>query len=128
MLYWNFLFAFLLSCWCLIFKLHKQWIEQASEPNKEAIVKALLGAKDAMLGIRYHMRMMGEAAGVPVSSSTNWILIFIVLCLYVIGFPYKNVYPESRWTLQNEVASNYPYKLMFVFCNSSNVALSINTP
>ncbi|XLT62197.1 hypothetical protein HN873_018721 [Arachis hypogaea] len=42
-----------------------QWIEQASEPNKEAVIKALLGAKEAMLGIRYHMRLMGEAAGVP---------------------------------------------------------------
>ncbi|RYR38588.1 hypothetical protein Ahy_A09g043646 [Arachis hypogaea] len=42
-----------------------QWIEQASEPNKEAVIKALLSAKEAMLGIRYHMRLMGEAAGVP---------------------------------------------------------------
>lgn len=50
------------------FKLLDQWIEQASEPNKEAVIKALLGAKEAMLGIRYHMRLMGEAAGVPVSS------------------------------------------------------------
>ncbi|KAH1112903.1 hypothetical protein GLYMA_04G237000v4 [Glycine max] len=43
-----------------------KWIEQASEPNKEAVIKALLGAKEAMLGIRYHMRLMGEAAGVPI--------------------------------------------------------------
>ncbi|XLU74981.1 hypothetical protein S245_034034, partial [Arachis hypogaea] len=43
----------------------KKWIEQASEPNKEVVIKALLGAKEAMLGIRYHMRLMGEAAGVP---------------------------------------------------------------
>ena len=55
-----------------------QWIEQASEPNKEAIIKALLGAKEAMLGIRYRMSQMGEAAGVPVSSWTNWALIFMV--------------------------------------------------
>ncbi|KAJ1379455.1 Ribosomal protein S5 domain 2-type fold [Sesbania bispinosa] len=41
------------------------WIEQASEPNKEAVIKPLLAARDAMLGIRYHMRLMGEAAGVP---------------------------------------------------------------
>ncbi|XP_072058093.1 phosphomevalonate kinase, peroxisomal-like [Arachis hypogaea] len=46
----------------------EKWIEQASEPNKEAVIKALLGAKEAMLGIRYHMRLTGEAAGVPVSS------------------------------------------------------------
>ncbi|XLT35469.1 hypothetical protein HN873_066761 [Arachis hypogaea] len=44
----------------------EKWIEQASEPNKEAVIKALLGAKEAMLGIRYHMRLMGEAAGVPI--------------------------------------------------------------
>ncbi|KAB1226370.1 putative phosphomevalonate kinase [Morella rubra] len=43
-----------------------KWLEQASEPNQKAVVKALLGARDAMLGIRYHMRQMGEAAGVPV--------------------------------------------------------------
>ncbi|QHO25108.1 Phosphomevalonate kinase [Arachis hypogaea] len=39
-----------------------EWIEQASEPKKEAVIKALIGAKEAMLGIRYHMRLMGEAA------------------------------------------------------------------
>jgi len=49
-------------------KLLYQWIELSSEPNKEAVIKALLSAKDAMLRIRYHMRLMGESAGVPVSS------------------------------------------------------------
>lgn len=34
----------------------------------QAILKALLGARDAMLEIRYHMRKMGEAAGIPVCS------------------------------------------------------------
>ncbi|KAF7809455.1 phosphomevalonate kinase, peroxisomal [Senna tora] len=48
-----------------------KWIEQASEPSKEAIIKALLGAKDAMLGIRYHMRTMGEAAGVPIEPESQ---------------------------------------------------------
>ncbi|XLT77143.1 hypothetical protein HN873_033417 [Arachis hypogaea] len=48
-----------------------QWIEQASEPNKEAVIKALLGAKEAMLGIRYHMRLMGEAAGVPIEPKSQ---------------------------------------------------------
>ncbi|RYR56478.1 hypothetical protein Ahy_A05g022180 [Arachis hypogaea] len=43
-----------------------QWIEQASEHNKEAVIKALLGAKEAMLRIRYYMRLMGEAADVPI--------------------------------------------------------------
>lgn len=42
-------------------------MEQATEPNQQAIVKALLGARDAMLEIRNHMRQMGEAAGIPVS-------------------------------------------------------------
>jgi phosphomevalonate kinase len=46
----------------------EQWLEQASEPTQEEVVKAMLGARDAMLGIRYHMRQMGEAAGVPVGS------------------------------------------------------------
>lgn len=49
-------------------KFPEQWLEQASEPRQEAVVKALLGARDAMLRIRYHMRLMGEAAGVPVGS------------------------------------------------------------
>lgn len=62
-----FLLAFLLSCWSLKCKLHNQWIEQASDSNKEAVIKALLGSKEAMVGIRYHIRLMGEAAGVPVS-------------------------------------------------------------
>ncbi|RYQ84788.1 hypothetical protein Ahy_B10g104267 [Arachis hypogaea] len=46
-------------------------IEQASKPNKEAVIKALLGAKEAMLGIRYHMRLMGEAAGVPIEPESQ---------------------------------------------------------
>ncbi|QHO16289.1 uncharacterized protein DS421_10g302370 [Arachis hypogaea] len=49
----------------------KKWIEQASEPNKEVVIKALLGAKEAMLGIRYHMRLMGEAAGVPIEPESQ---------------------------------------------------------
>ncbi|XP_054808953.1 phosphomevalonate kinase, peroxisomal isoform X1 [Prosopis cineraria] len=48
-----------------------KWIDQASEPNKEAVIKALLGAKDAMLQIRYHMRTMGEAAGVPIEPESQ---------------------------------------------------------
>ncbi|KAK7317142.1 hypothetical protein RJT34_01120 [Clitoria ternatea] len=48
-----------------------KWIEQASEPNKEAVIKALLGAKDAMLEIRHHMRLMGEAAGVPIEPESQ---------------------------------------------------------
>lgn len=48
-----------------------KWLEQASEPNQKAVVKALLGARDAMLGIRYHMRQMGEAAGVPIEPESQ---------------------------------------------------------
>ncbi|XP_062146548.1 phosphomevalonate kinase, peroxisomal [Alnus glutinosa] len=48
-----------------------KWLEQASEPTQEAVVKALLGARDAMLGIRYHMRQMGEAADVPIEPETQ---------------------------------------------------------
>ncbi|KAF5477841.1 hypothetical protein F2P56_004454 [Juglans regia] len=47
-----------------------KWSEQASEPRKK-VVKALLGARDAMLGIRYHMRQMGEAAGVPIEPESQ---------------------------------------------------------
>nr|XP_023913649.1 phosphomevalonate kinase, peroxisomal [Quercus suber] len=48
-----------------------KWLEQASEPKQDAVVKALLGARDAMLGIRYHMRLMGEAAGVPIEPESQ---------------------------------------------------------
>ncbi|QHN86942.1 putative phosphomevalonate kinase [Arachis hypogaea] len=57
------------------------WIEQASEPNKEAVIKALLGAKEAMLGIRYHMRLMGEAAGVPIEPESQTKLLDATLNL-----------------------------------------------
>ncbi|XP_062076646.1 phosphomevalonate kinase, peroxisomal-like isoform X2 [Humulus lupulus] len=42
------------------------WMEQATQQSQEVIAKALLGARVAMLGIRYHMRLMGEAACIPV--------------------------------------------------------------
>lgn len=48
-----------------------QWIEQATEQIQGEVTKALLGARDAMLRIRYHMRQMGEAAGVPVCHSPH---------------------------------------------------------
>ncbi|RYR48061.1 hypothetical protein Ahy_A07g034055 isoform B [Arachis hypogaea] len=59
----------------------EKWIEQASEPNKEAVIKALLGAKEAMLGIRYHMRLMGEAAGVPIEPESQTKLLDATLNL-----------------------------------------------
>ncbi|KAK6117011.1 hypothetical protein DH2020_049255 [Rehmannia glutinosa] len=44
------------------------WTEGAVEPNQTEVVKALLGARDAMLVIRCNMRKMGEAAGIPVDA------------------------------------------------------------
>ncbi|KAL6176078.1 hypothetical protein ACLB2K_052714 [Fragaria x ananassa] len=55
---------------CSIQKTDK-WIEQVSNPNHQAIVKALLGAREAMLGIRLHMHQMGEAAGVPIEPESQ---------------------------------------------------------
>ncbi|XP_050878300.1 phosphomevalonate kinase, peroxisomal isoform X2 [Lathyrus oleraceus] len=39
--------------------------------DKEAVIKALLGSKEAMVGIRYYMRLMGEAAGVPIEPESQ---------------------------------------------------------
>ncbi|XP_055820986.1 phosphomevalonate kinase, peroxisomal isoform X2 [Solanum dulcamara] len=44
----------------------EKWLERANEPTQAEIVKELLGARDAMLRIRYQMRKMGEAAGIPI--------------------------------------------------------------
>ncbi|BBH09506.1 GHMP kinase family protein, partial [Prunus dulcis] len=59
---------------CSILKSEK-WIQQAAKPNQEAIIKALLGARDAMLRIRYHMHQMGEAAGVPIEPESQTSLL-----------------------------------------------------
>ncbi|TXG61526.1 hypothetical protein EZV62_012889 [Acer yangbiense] len=56
---------------CLGELLFAFWMEQASEPIQEAVVKSLLGARDVMLGIRYHMCQMGEAAGVPIEPESQ---------------------------------------------------------
>ncbi|CAK7356051.1 unnamed protein product [Dovyalis caffra] len=60
---------------CVIDNCSKQrsekWIEQATEPSHEAVVKALLGARSAMVEIRNHMRQMGEAAGVPIEPESQ---------------------------------------------------------
>lgn len=65
---WN---AYKSVIYCCSMLRSDKWIEQASEPSKEAVIKALLGVKDAMLGIRYHMRLMGEAAGVPIEPESQ---------------------------------------------------------
>ncbi|GLU05348.1 hypothetical protein SLE2022_224510 [Rubroshorea leprosula] len=49
----------------------EEWMQQASEPVSQAVVKALLGARDAMLGIRNHMRQMGKAADVPIEPDSQ---------------------------------------------------------
>ena len=64
-------------------------MEQASEPIQEAVVKSLLGARDDMLGIRYHMRQMGEAAGVPVGYSLfDTLLVFLFYLSVVMHFQF----------------------------------------
>ncbi|KAG8649164.1 phosphomevalonate kinase, peroxisomal isoform X1 [Manihot esculenta] len=47
-------------------KKSEKWIEQSTEPSRDAVVKALLGSRNAMLQIRNYMHQMGEAAGVPI--------------------------------------------------------------
>nr|WNI02920.1 phosphomevalonate kinase [Prunus conradinae] len=59
---------------CSILKSEK-WIQQATKPNQEAIIKAFLGARDAMLRIRYRMHQMGEAAGVPIEPESQTSLL-----------------------------------------------------
>nr|GEV07535.1 phosphomevalonate kinase, peroxisomal [Tanacetum cinerariifolium] len=49
----------------------EKWIEQASEAISLEIVKALHGARDAMLNIRCHMREMGKAAGIPIEPESQ---------------------------------------------------------
>ncbi|XP_028103915.1 phosphomevalonate kinase, peroxisomal [Camellia sinensis] len=53
--------------------MHKseKWMEQTSKPRETEIVKALLGARDSMLQIRCHMRLMGEAAGIPIEPESQ---------------------------------------------------------
>ncbi|KAL0371932.1 UNVERIFIED_CONTAM: Phosphomevalonate kinase, peroxisomal [Sesamum calycinum] len=47
------------------------WTEVAVGPNEIEVVKALLGARDAMLVIRFNMRKMGEAAGIPIEPESQ---------------------------------------------------------
>ncbi|KAL4384410.1 hypothetical protein GQ457_15G008070 [Hibiscus cannabinus] len=48
-----------------------KWMEGVTEPIKEAVVKALLRAREAMLEIRNQMRTMGEAAGIPIEPESQ---------------------------------------------------------
>lgn len=49
----------------------EKWMEQSVAPSEQAVVEALLGARNAMLDIRGHMRRMGEAAGVPIEPDSQ---------------------------------------------------------
>ncbi|KAI8530633.1 hypothetical protein RHMOL_Rhmol11G0074700 [Rhododendron molle] len=49
----------------------EKWMEQTSNPREEEVVKALFWARDAMLEIRHHMRLMGEAAGIPIEPESQ---------------------------------------------------------
>ncbi|KAK4368807.1 hypothetical protein RND71_012599 [Anisodus tanguticus] len=46
------------------------WREQMNQ-LKQKLLKELLGARDAMLRIRYQMRKMGEAAGIPIEPESQ---------------------------------------------------------
>ncbi|CAI0418724.1 unnamed protein product [Linum tenue] len=56
-----------------------KWLEQAADPNEEAVAKALLGAREAMLEIRKYMRQMGEAAGVPIEPESQTKLLDVTM-------------------------------------------------
>lgn len=49
----------------------EKWTEQSVTPSEQAVVEALLGARNAMLDIRGHMRRMGDAAGVPIEPDSQ---------------------------------------------------------
>ncbi|KAL6536362.1 hypothetical protein OROGR_012934 [Orobanche gracilis] len=49
----------------------EKWTEGVVEPNQTEVIKALLGARDAMLSIRCNMRKMGEAAGIPIEPESQ---------------------------------------------------------
>ncbi|XP_030511456.2 phosphomevalonate kinase, peroxisomal [Rhodamnia argentea] len=55
---------------CISLKSDK-WIELGTDPREEVVVKVLLGAREAMLGIRNLMRSMGQAAGVPIEPESQ---------------------------------------------------------
>lgn len=63
---------------CSMLKSEK-WMEQFSEATHVEIVKALLGARDAMLKIRFHMRQMGDAAGIPIEPESQTRLLDVTM-------------------------------------------------
>lgn len=65
-----------------------QWTWGENE-RSQAVVKALLGARDAMLAIRYQMRNMGDAAGIPVCALNSPCLCYL-LFVCTINFSFHN--------------------------------------
>nr|GFA41190.1 phosphomevalonate kinase [Tanacetum cinerariifolium] len=63
---------------CSMLKSEK-WMEQFSEATHVEIVKALLGARDAMLKIRFYMRQMGDAAGIPIEPESQTRLLDVTM-------------------------------------------------
>ncbi|KAL8208173.1 hypothetical protein R6Q57_007585 [Mikania cordata] len=61
--------------------MHKseKWKGQFSEASNIELVKALLGAREAMLKIRCHMRQMGEAAGIPIEPEPQTRLLDVTM-------------------------------------------------
>ncbi|CAA0838245.1 GHMP kinase family protein [Striga hermonthica] len=49
----------------------EKWAEGVVEFNQIEVIKALLGARDAMISIRTNMRKMGEAAGIPIEPESQ---------------------------------------------------------
>lgn len=111
-----------------------QWIDHAVVPNKEAVVKSLLGARDAMIVIRNLMRQMGKAAGVPVSCSPSFfnfrshkeVLGFYVgihLFLNCAYFPF--LFPGNVYVSFNTCFSDY-YVIHKSSSHSENIALKFH--
>nr|WNX96115.1 Phosphomevalonate kinase [Ayapana triplinervis] len=63
---------------CSKFKSEK-WKGQFSESSHVELVEALLGAREAMLKIRRHMRQMGEAAGIPTEPESQTRLLDVTM-------------------------------------------------
>ncbi|KAJ8774184.1 hypothetical protein K2173_009615 [Erythroxylum novogranatense] len=57
----------------------EKWIGQATEASQEAVVRALLGARNAMLDIRHHMCNMGKAADVPIEPESQTRLLDVTM-------------------------------------------------
>ncbi|XP_018686106.2 phosphomevalonate kinase, peroxisomal isoform X2 [Musa acuminata AAA Group] len=50
---------------------HGMWMQLVNDQYQEFVVKSLIGARNAFLEIRLHMREMGKAAGVPIEPESQ---------------------------------------------------------